>query len=274
MPGLVFQALLNDAGVPLRDVKLLRHKPRGIVDPFPIWRTDRAKFDAYQSIQRRSRRSYFQARVWASFATVPGSKTIFLGLYAAELSGPVGAGEVDPLGGHALDPAEHDRYVVTPMEELTEFAGRLFIEWGDGTRSWVQNGTTEKPITELYTSYREPEFPGYLELIETLSAIPTLPTRWADLLRVARGVYLLTCPRTKEQYVGKADGSEGFWGRWMEYAATGHGGNVRLRSRERSDYQVSILEVAGSSAGAEDVWAMEARWKAKLQTREMGLNGN
>jgi hypothetical protein len=60
----------------------------------------------------------------------------------------------------------------------------------------------------------------------------------------------------------------------MNYAATGDGGNVRLRSRERSDYQVSILEVAGSAATADDILKMETRWKVKLQTREMGLNGN
>lgn len=50
--------------------------------------------------------------------------------------------------------------------------------------------------------------------------------------------------------------------------------DVRLKSRERSDYQVSILEVAGSAATADEILKMEMRWKAKLQTREMGLNGN
>jgi len=95
-----------------------------------------------------------------------------------------------------------------------------------------------------------------------------------DFLREGRGVYLLTCPRTKEQYVGKADGALGFWGRWLNYATTGDGGNVRLKSREASDYQVSILEVAGSADTAHDILQMESRWKAKLQTRLMGLNGN
>jgi hypothetical protein len=84
----------------------------------------------------------------------------------------------------------------------------------------------------------------------------------------------LACPTTKEHYVGKADGAEGFWGRWLGYAANGHGGNVRLKSRDRSDYQVTILEVAGSSATEADLLAMESLWKMKLLSREMGLNAN
>ena len=100
------------------------------------------------------------------------------------------------------------------------------------------------------------------------------PKSWIEVLKNATGVYLLTCPRTKEQYVGSAYGSEGFWQRWMDYAMTGHGGNVALKSREASDYQVSILELAGSNLLIEDIVAMETRWKRKLQSGEMGLNRN
>jgi hypothetical protein len=67
-------------------------------------------------------------------------------------------------------------------------------------------------------------------------------------------------------------GAEGFWQRWMEYVNTGHGGNIQ--SREPSDYRVSILEVARSSSQSEDILKMENKWKAKLQSREMGLNRN
>ena len=37
-----------------------------------------------------------------------------------------------------------------------------------------------------------------------------------------------------------------------------------------SDYQVSILEVAGSAATVEAILSMETLWKRKLQSREMG----
>lgn len=94
------------------------------------------------------------------------------------------------------------------------------------------------------------------------------------MLRSSRGVYRLTCPRTREQYVGSATGEEGFWGRWQEYSQTGHGGNVVLKSRDPSDYQVSILDVAGPAATHTDIIKMESQWKVKLQSREMGLNKN
>ena len=160
------------------------------------------------------------------------------------------------------------------MCALAEFGGRLFIDWGKSHRQWVQHGEASKPITELYDVYKEPTFPGHLQFIQPLSAIPTLPPSWAEVLRNSKGVYLLTCPKTHEQYVGKADGDGGFWGRWLNYAATGEGGNVRLKSREPSDYQVSVLEVAGSAATPADILKMESLWKDKLQTIKMGLNGN
>jgi hypothetical protein len=49
---------------------------------------------------------------------------------------------------------------------------------------------------------------------------------------------------------------------------------VALKSRDPSDYQVSILEVAGTAANLEDILKMEGRWKEKLQSREMGLTRN
>ena len=41
-----------------------------------------------------------------------------------------------------------------------------------------------------------------------------------------------------------------------------------------ADYQVSVLEVASSSAGPDVVAKMEGRWKQKLLSRKFGLNAN
>lgn len=272
--ALSFRPLLVEAGLDPEQVNLLRHCPPGVLDPAGAWRANRAAFEAYQSVQKISARSYFSRPFWASFTPTRDGRTLFIGLYEARLEGPLSPGQTDALTGEIFNHETAERYVCVLRPELSEFIGRLVIDWGAGTRSWGQKGSTDKPITELMRAVEEPEFPGYLELIEPLSAIPTLPNRWVDFLRQGKGIYLLTCPRTKEQYVGKADGGEGFWGRWLSYATTGHGGNVRLKSREHSDYQVSILEVAGSAATADEILRMEMRWKAKLQTREMGLNGN
>ena len=168
-----------------------------------------------------------------------------------------------------------DLYKLVPMELLSDLVGRLFIEWGPGKRSWIQRADSgEKPIVELHRSFQEPQFPGFLNFIEPLSNLDKLPRGWISALQSSRGVYLLTCPKTKEQYVGAAIGAGGFWTRWQAYATTGHGGNIMLKSRDPSDYHVSILEVAGSALSTDEIFAMEQLWKSKLQSREMGLNRN
>lgn len=47
-----------------------------------------------------------------------------------------------------------------------------------------------------------------------------------------------------------------------------------MRIRNPSDYIVSVLEVAGSSASDADILAMETQWKATLLSRSIGLNQN
>ena len=58
----------------------------------------------------------------------------------------------------------------------------------------------------------------------------------------------------------------------MDYFKTGHGGNVGLKSKEPSDYQVSILEVAGSEDDQNMILKKEFLWMEKLQSKQMGLN--
>ncbi len=266
-----FKTLLTDANLEPKTVKVLRHTI-GRTDLFAVWRSDRAAFETYQSIQQQKSRSYFVRPWWASFIALNDGRTCFVGMYRSALVGPVPEGFGDRLSLRPPSPSEHDHYECVRTEELSEFAGRLFIDWNG--RNWRQNGESAHPVVELARAVRDPEFPGPLEFIKPLSEIEYLPEGWLSHLRQGRGVYLLTCPKTREQYVGKADGEDGFLGRWRNYITTGHGGNVRLRSRDPSDYQVCILEFAGSSATPKDIAVMEERWKRKLQSRDMGLNAN
>ncbi len=158
---------------------------------------------------------------------------------------------------------------------LANYIGRLSVYWGDSTRAWVQRADNQdKEIVELTGTFREEAFPGFTKLIRKLSDLETMPATWKEVLRASRGVYLLACPRTNEHYVGSASGDEGFLGRWHAYVADNHGGNIGLRIRDPSDYIVSVLEVAGSSARAEEIVALENTWKEKLRSRDVGLNRN
>jgi hypothetical protein len=278
--AILFNSLLKQEDIDPASVILLRHQDQRAArgrTPYELWRDNRPAFERYQSLQSiPNRPKLSRAPIWAVFVgTPPYGATMFVGLYTAKYCGLLAEDR----------PTEHvdgidragtcDAYEMRRDDRMVEFEGTLFIEWGIGTRSWVQRAERQnKKIVELRRKFEEPEFPGYLNLIEPLSRVAAFPKGWIDVLKNAKGVYLLTCPKTKEQYVGSAYGSEGFWHRWMDYVMTGHGGNVALKSREPSDYQVSILEVAGSSLQSDDIIQMETRWKNKLQSGEMGLNRN
>ena len=168
-----------------------------------------------------------------------------------------------------------DQYRTALTSHLEPYIGRLWIEWGAGARKGVQRPDRQnKPIIELTRAFREDAFPGYTHFVTNVSQVQSLPATWVSALRAARGIYLLTSAKTKEQYVGSATGEGGFFGRWMNYAQDGHGGNLCLKSSEPGDYQVSILEVSGSAATVDEIRSIEQLWKRKLQSREMGLNRN
>lgn len=275
---IMFNTILRETGLPLKDIRLIRHKDkrakRGFT-PYELWRDNRPQFENYQSTQSISNRPKLNAPYWAVFVVNLSNETMFAGIYAVTYRGLL---EKDTPMPHmdGIDKAGScDVYDLNLQDKLQDLIGKIIIDWGQGALAWVQHAArNDKPITELRKEFREPDFPGFLNFIQPLSKLDNLPKSWISTLKSSRGVYLLTCPKTKEQYVGSARGEEGFWGRWQNYVNTGHGGNEGLKSRDPSDYQVSILEVAGTSATPDDIQTMEGQWQTKLQSKEMGLNRN
>lgn len=276
---ILLNSLIEQSGLSLQDVRLLRHQDNRAdkgKSPYELWRYDRVNFERYQSIQKPERREQLNVKYWASFVGLPDARTLFVGLYRVKYRG-VSTQDMPKVYTSGIYPAgTHDTYELVLEDIFEDFVGKLFIAWGAGALSWVQRPDKQnKLITELHCEEKEPEFPGFLKFISYLSRIQAdaEPKSWKDILKISRGVYLLTCPKTKEQYVGSAKGEEGFWGRWEQHSKAG-GDAVKLKSREPSDYQVSILEVVGTSTTDDEVIALENRWKEKLKTKEMGLNGN
>jgi hypothetical protein len=274
-----FNSLLVHAGIAVDDVILLRHQDKSATrgrTPYELWRDNPPAFETYQRLQGIENRAKFsRVPLWASFVGTPNGDTLFAGIYAAKYRGLLAEDTPHPHkdGGHLAGTC--DCYDLQLDQRLAEFQGKLYIDWGVGKLAWVQRADKQnKPITELRREFKEPDFPGFLKFMRPLSEIEAVPATWIPVLKEAKGVYLLTCPKTKELYVGSASGGEGFWTRWCQYAANNHGGNIALKSREYSDFQVSVLEVAGTAASVEDILEMEQRWKWKLQSREMGLNRN
>jgi hypothetical protein len=275
---IMFNTLLKAAGISLTQVRLLRHKDRRAArgrTPYELWRDNRPQFYLYQATQSLGNQAKLNAPFWASFVGTPNDETLFVGLYSVANRRLLEHDTPMPHMDGVDKAGSCHRYDLTLQEKLGDLIGRLLIDWGPGDRAWVQRADQQnKSVMELRTEFKEPEFPGFLNFIESLSRLQRLPKSWVPALQSSRGIYLLTCPKTKEQYIGSATGEEGFWGRWQDYVLTGHGGDIALKSRDPSDYQVSILEVAGTAATLDDIIKMEIRWKAKLQSREMGLNRN
>jgi hypothetical protein len=276
--AVMLNSVLKQEGFDPSKVRLMRHQDvrrETLHSPYELWRDNRPNFELYQSVQGIKNRPKFSYPIWASFVADPAGATLFVGIYTAEY---IGVGNVDLQRPHSasVDKAGmYDRYSLKLDNAMVDLAGRLYVDWGLGTRAWVQRAKDQnKPIIEIRPSFKEEKFPGFGRFIKSLSEINALPLSWIAILRETRGVYLLTCPKTKEQYVGSATGADGLWGRWQTYIANGHGGNIGLKSKDPSDYRVSILETAGSLATVQEIIGLEQLWKTKLQSQEMGLNKN
>ena len=181
-----------------------------------------------------------------------------------------GEPRIERLTGAVQQPGVFDLYALEHLNTLSEFEGRIILDWGDVYRARIQRAAgTPKQILEIQRRFEDPPFPGPQDFVVNLSRISSLPQTWQYILGSYRGIYALKCPNTNELYVGSAAGAHGFLGRWLEYAVTGY--NVKLKSRGPSDFLVSILETVGSNATLDDILAREVIWKQKLRPC---LNGN
>jgi len=284
---LMFNTLLEKANVRPEDVRLVRHKDKRADKgrtPYDLWCNEgtRYQFERYQSCQRFDNHGKLDARYWAVFLGTPNDETLFVGLYRVKHRGPLDRNQEVPTRQGEIDKAGScDEYHLTLLPKLSEFIGKLVIDWGPAKIAWIQYASNQnQKITELRPEFKEPDFPGALSFTSRLSALDGLPISWKAVLKECAGIYLLTCPKTGLQYVGKADGKDGFWGRWQDYVTTCHGGNVGLKRHHKQhhkrpgscDFQVSILEVAGSSTTEKEMLQMEEGWITRLRTRHRGLN--
>jgi len=276
---LTFNQLLQVGGLNPETIRLLRHR-----DATP--RIHRALYDAamkgdprfaqYQERQGTPQviEQFRNATYLAGFVVEPiTQQTVFVGIWerigerTERKDNPF---EPDPPTSRAIE------FHTSRVERFDEYCGRLVIDWGDGTRAWVQRADNQdKRIVEIRKTKRDPDFPGFLKFQISLDQVEALSASWIQVLRNARGVYLLVRRKTGEQYVGSATGSDGFFGRWIGYQ-DGHGGNIGMRelAADAAEYDVAILEVAASNAATDEIYGRESLWKTKLGTRVVGLNRN
>lgn len=140
-----FTALLEDAGIPPKSVKALRHVSDR-ANTYEVWREDRPRLETFQSIQLKAKAVRFRRPIWASFVGLRDGRTVFVGLYRPKAPVSVPEGLVCTLSRHAPAPETHDWYEAEPIPELSEYSGRLVVDWS-ARRMWVQNGERPREAT-------------------------------------------------------------------------------------------------------------------------------
>jgi hypothetical protein len=159
----------------------------------------------------------------------------------------------------------------------SRWSGRLIIDWPPPERSWWRrshkNDMAVAAILEANAFVAQ--MPRWDDISLSWDELRDLPREWKAALEQWRGVYFLFDTSDGKGYVGSACGATNILGRWLSYAATGHGGNRLLINRDPRHFRFAILQRVSPDMPAEEVIALETSWKQRLQTRvPFGLNDN
>ena len=269
---LTFNTILQTENIDPKNVRLVRHQDARAVagcSPYDLWRAGDGRLELYQRIQKRE--VFSVGDLLAAFVVTPAGDTLFVGLFRVDNMGIAPQGTIDPVVKQ--DRAGLHLYDIKRDERLSAYAGHLIIDWGKGFIQWVQHAdSSDKPILEIRKEVKDEAFPGFTRFCCDIDQIETIPYSWQEVLKHTRGVYLLIERDTGKQYVGSAKGEESLWGRFCDYARTGHGGNVELKRLKLKDFQATVLEVVNSDT--QEIEQIEEAWKKKLLSRKFGLNKN
>lgn len=283
MAVLSFPDLLQKAGLNPEKVKLIRHSmtDKGFKACY-----DADKVYDYTCHQKPGfSRGY---DYWAVFIGGSGTTAVFHALYKVNGSVPetlemvqarLVKEEVNEYSGN---------YVFFNLEHsplLQDYEDRLTIDWGKSTLMWHQKGTREKPIIFILPDKKK-AFPGFEDLILTYDELRKVITTqgvydaWRVALSSVNAIYLIVDTETGKQYVGSAYGNDGLWGRWSCYVDTLHGNNKQMKDlicnypERYHSFQFSVLQILPKTMTAEEVVAVEARYKKKLLSIPFGMNEN
>ncbi len=292
---------LNDLflgkGIDTRQVLVFRHRPHEpeLNKVLPWLAAEKPDvFNAYQQTQGEKLEKVMStmkgAGYVASFIGHEPGKALFIGLYSIGGSKPLTREEYWQVPAHIEMKTfgmkgfteEQSRTSILWFDlALTDFyaswKGKLIVSWPPPERSWWRRAhRNEVPILAiLEDSALDAAMPEWDEIVFTWEELGILPTRWKSALSQWRGIYYIFDTSDGKGYVGSAYGESNLLGRWLNYAARGHGGNCLLRQRDPRNFRFSILQRVSPDMDASNIIRLEGSWKERLHTREpYGLNDN
>lgn len=286
--------LLSLKAIDPRRVLVLRHRPQepGLNRVLPWLAAEKPElFNAYQQTQgARLEKAMAGAEYVASFIGRTAGAAHFVGLYKVGQSRPLTREqywqipayvEMKAYGmrGFGDQETRHEIlwFTLEPTGFYSHWQGKLVVAWPPPERSWWRRA--HKNEMEVLAILQESAFvsgmPPWDQLCVTWEELQVMPTPWRSALAQWRAIYYILDTSDGKGYVGSAYGAENLLGRWLQYAARGHGGNVLLRERTPAHLRFSILQRLSPDMDSTDVIRLEATWKERLRTRApFGLNDN
>jgi len=289
--------LLESSGIDPAKVIVMRHRPheRELAKVLPWLAAERPEtFNAYQQTQgekvERAMKGLEGDGYVASFIGHAPGQALFVGLYTIESSKPLTREQfwavpayqemkTFGMGGFTeQDPRETIRWFdMSPTDFYAHWKGRLVVTWPPPERSWWRRShKNDMAVHAIHEeSMLDASMPAWDQLDLTWEELSVMPSRWQAAIRQWRGIYFIFDESDGKGYVGSAYGSENLLGRWLNYAASGHGGNRLLRGRDPANFRFTILQRVSPDLDSDDVIRLESSWKDRLHTRApFGLNDN
>lgn len=253
------------------DYKVHFARYNGVCQPLDTWARDRAEWKTWQEY-RPKRDDFNRPFIFSLIQHYHESETwLFGGVWRV----------VDRLP---------DRYEVELTDQGQGFLGRLKLRSSYTDRSTRVKFENHYQAFEVQEILREPysgrTFPGFESIDVSFEELETLVRNsrpdWRAALASVKGVYMISDVITGKRYIGSAYGSQGIWSRWVNYVATGHGGNAELRELVteptleycRRAFRFALLEYRPALTPDDVIVGRESFWKRILLSREYGLNRN
>ena len=180
----------------------------------------------------------------------------------------------------------HARFDIQEISGFELLKERVIIDWNNPVQ-WLQHYNA-MPVIRIDRGLMENNLPVFVRYEDVMLNYTQLKTiinsnnpEWKSRLESCNCIYLILDKSNGKQYVGSTYNTKGIWGRWSEYAKTGHGDDVELKKCIDSDpkyaeknFQWCILETLPIKILPEQAIERESLYKRKLGTRMYGYSKN
>lgn len=288
--------LLKKSDIPAENVLVLRHRPHEpeLRKILPWLASERPEiFNAYQQTQSKPLENAMTKITdygyLASFIGHTPGKAVFVGLYKIKNFYSLSYEDFWKIPEHiemksyGMQGFQSDnlnstttKFDLEKIDFYPEWSGKLIINW-NSERSWWRRAHRNQLFIDCIheESILTEHLPSWQSINLNWQQLKILPASWRMALSHWRGIYYIFDTTDSKGYVGSAYGEENIFGRWINYATTGHGNNKLLKKREPSNFHFSILERVSPDLSTSEITNLERSWKQRLNTLSpYGLNDN